>query len=741
LQDFPYNLWPIELRAACSASEIDGLGFIALREFKLTDLVVVLAIAICTTSYIRAQPSVRAVLVEQGPRIDGDTSDAVWNLATRIDGFLQREPANGQPVSEETEVLVCYDLDRIYFAWRCHEPDPSLITAKELARDVSLGEDDRVQIILDTFLDGRNAYWYQVGPRGSIGDALLSENGFILNKEWDGLWEGRARIHAKGWDAEVAIPFKTMTFRPGQTTWGLKLIRHIRRKLESSYWPTANLDSTRFQVSDAGLLEGLEGITQGIGLDVAPYALTGLDQRGDHIEAVGDAGADVFYQLTPGLKSALTLNTDFAQTEVDARQINLTRFPLFFPEKRDFFLDGSNYFTFGPSGETLIPFFSRRIGLDPTGNPIPIIWGAKLNGQVGNWNMGFLNIMDDRATRNPNFMVARVRRNLGSQSSLGFITTWGNSLDDADNFVTGVDFKLASSKFRGNKNIGLSLFGLKSVTDGRRGNDAAFGAQFDYPNDFLQLTAGFHQIEENFRPGLGFVPRHDIRETYLKSQLGPRPGRWGILQVLFGLDADYITDLDNRLLTRQFQLRPLHLRFTTGEEVSFSVSPQFEHLDVPFAIHPHHTIPLGDYSFTRQSFTFFTAPRRRLWSSLTYRWGNFYNGSRQETTTAFGYKIGVPLFVGLELSRNTVTLDDGRFSTNVSRLSTNILFSPNVTLYSFLQYDNLSQNLGWQSRFRWILTPGNEILVVWNSRWFEPLERHELTESTARIKLRYNHRF
>jgi len=688
-----------------------------------------------------ADSSIRAVLVEEGPRIDGDTSDPVWKRAARIDQFFQREPSNGQAVSEKTEVLVCYDLDRIYFAWRCYEPDPHLITAKELARDVSLGEDDRVQIILDTFLDGRNGYWYQIGPRGSIGDALLSENGFILNKDWDGLWEGRARIHASGWDAEVAIPFKTMAFRPGQTTWGLKLIRHIRRKLESSYWPTANLDSTRFQVSDAGRLEGLEGITQGIGLDVAPYGLTGLDQNKSNVKAVGDAGADIFYQLTPGLKSALTLNTDFAQTEVDARQVNLTRFPLFFPEKRDFFLDGSNYFSFGPSGETLIPFFSRRIGLNSDGSPIPIIWGAKLTGQVGDWNMGFLNIMDDRPTRNPNFTVARVRRNLGSQSSLGFIATHGNSLEDAENFVTGVDFKLASSKFRGNKNISLSLFGLKSVTEGRHGADSAFGAQFDYPNDFFKLTAGFHQIEKNFRPGLGFVPRNDIRESYVRSELGPRPGRWGILQLLFGLDAGYITNLENRLLTRQFQFSPLHVRFTTGEELSFSASPQFEHLDAPFTIHPFHTIPAGDYTFTRQSISFLTAPRRRLWSSVAYRWGSFYNGERRETATAFGYKIAVPLFVGLELSRNMVSLEDGRFSTNVSRLNTNILFSPNVTLYSFLQYDNLSRNLGWQSRFRWILTPGNEILIVWNSRWLEPLERHELTESTARIKLRYNHRF
>jgi hypothetical protein len=435
---------------------------------------------------------------------------------------------------------------------------------KEMARDVSLGEDDRVQIILDTFLDGRNGYWFQIGPRGSIGDALISDNGATFNKEWDGLWEGKARIHASGWDAEVAIPFKTMNFRPGQTTWGLKLIRHLRRHLESSYWPSANLDTYRFQVSDCGLLEGLEGITQGIGLDIAPYALTGLDQNGTRVAAVGDAGVDFFYQLTPGVKSALTFNTDFAQTEVDTRQINLTRFPLFFPEKRDFFLDGSNYFTFGPTGQTLIPFFSRRIGLDPGGNPIPIIWGAKVTGQMGQWNMGFMNLMDDRATRNPNFTVARIRRNLGTQSSVGMITTLGNSLTEADNVVTGLDFRLASSKIRGNKNLALTLFGLRSSTEGKPGADSAFGAEFLYPNDLVNVRAGFHQIERNFQPGIGFVPRTDIRQSYLATEIGPRPGRLGILQYLVGIDLEYITDLQNRLLTREFSYSPLHLRFVTG---------------------------------------------------------------------------------------------------------------------------------------------------------------------------------
>jgi hypothetical protein len=690
----------------------------------------------------QAAPVVKVALVDQAPRIDGDASDPVWRRAVPIVNFLQREPNLGQPVSEKTEVYICSDRQRLFVAFRCYESDPAQITAKEMARDVSLGEDDRVQVILDTFLDGRNGYWFQVGPRGSIGDALVGDNGAVFNKEWDGLWEGKARIHSQGWDAEMAIPFKTMTFRPGQERWGLKLIRHIRRKLEISYWPAANLDTYMFQVSDSGILEGLEGITQGVGLDLSSYGLGGLNQKvGAETKLTGDAGVDVFYQLTPGLKSALTLNTDFAQTEVDARQVNLTRFPLFFPEKRDFFLEGATYFTFGPSGNSLIPFFSRRVGLDANGHPIPILWGGKLAGQVGAWNLGVLNIMDDRADRNPNFLAARVRRNLGKQSSIGLISTYGNSLSEADNYLTGLDFKLASSTFRGNQNIALSVFGLKSSTEGLRGANAAFGVEFNYPNDLHKVRAGFHQIERNFRAGLGFVPRYDIRQTYAEYLFGPRPGRWGILQVQFGGAIDYITDLHNRVLTRNAKVVPVHLRFASGDQLAWQTSPQYEYLDKTFQIHPRHRIAAGGYEFVRHRINFQSAQRRNLWAGLACEWGGFYDGGRRDVTLALGYKVRVPLYLGLELARNRVSLPEGRFDTNVSRLNANILFSPNATLYNYLQYDNLSQTMGWQSRFRWILKPGNEVLVVWNSRLYNPLERVELTESTARVKLKYNYRF
>jgi hypothetical protein len=688
-----------------------------------------------------AVSEIEAIRASEPPRIDGILDDAVWQDSAQIDQFLQREPVLGAPASEETEVWIALDDRNLYFAFRCHD-DPASVTAKELARDADLGQDDRVQIILDTFLDGRNAYWFQIGPRGSIGDALVSANGERFNKQWDGLWDGRAKINDLGWEAEVVIQFKTLRFRPGQDRWGLKLIRHIKRREESVYWPEANLDAFRFQVSDSGILLGMEGMSQGIGLDIQPYGLLGINQfKDEEDDAVADAGVDLFYQLTPGMSSALTVNTDFAETEVDLRQVNLTRFPLFFPEKRDFFLDGANYFDFGPSQPSLIAFFSRRIGLDPDGSPIPILWGAKLTGQQSNWNLGLLGISDNPGEERRDFFVGRVSRNLGTQSSLGIIFTHGNALAETRNQVFGVDLRLASSTFRGNKNISLGLYGLKSFTQGISGRDNALGVQLLYPNDFLNIETGFQQIEENFSAGVGFIPRTGIRSYTANLHLGPRPERLGIRQLRFGGGVEYITNMENRLETRRISLLPIALRYDSGDEISFEVEGNHEFLEEDFQIHPDFLIQAGFYDFVRYRAVFQSAQRRDLWVGGSVAWGSFFDGQRKDLLASVGYKVSVPLFVGAEFSRSHVDLPEGGFAANISRFNLNLLFSPNMTLYNFIQYDNFSEDMGWQSRFYWILKPGNEIIIAWNSRWHDPLSRFHLTESTARFKVNYNFRF
>lgn len=698
---------------------------------------------------VHSQPVREAVYTDSPPFIDGLLEPGEWENALRLDTFYQREPDVGEPISEKTEVYIMYDKSHIYFGIRCYD-DPEKITAKELARDVSLGEDDRIQIILDTYRNQRTAYWFQIGPRGSIGDALISENGASFNKAWDGLWNGKAKITAIGWEAEIVIPFKTLSFKKGQSSWGFKFIRHIRRKLESAYWPVANLNSYKFQVSDAGILTGLEGISKGIGLDVNPYALGGIIHREEQsLNYEWDAGLDIFYRPTPALKTALSVNTDFAQTEVDNRQINLTRFNLHFPEKRDFFLDGANYFQFGLEGDgsyayskRLIPFFSRRLGLDQNGNPIPIIYGAKVTGQVGNnTNVGIINLMDHRDSLNSMFTAARITQNIGRESTIGFIGTQGNANAPGSNVLTGADVKLASSRFNGNKNIALILFGLKSFTEGIQGNDMAWGAEMIYPNDFFNLRAGHVRIGEDFKAGIGFVPRTGIRETFLESALGPRPDKWGLMQVRTGAGLDYITDFNNILLTRIINLNIMELRFESGETLSFQSTSQYEKLTSDFQIFKNFVIPQDNYDFWWHKFQILSAKRRNFYAGSGYRFGNFYSGARKDLSLEMGYKIVVPLFIGGEIQHNHIELPEGGFVAKIYRANVHVLFSPNITLYSFLQYDNNSETMGWQSRFHWIIEPGKEIMLVWNSIITDPIERFAVVDGALRFKAKYNIRF
>jgi hypothetical protein len=701
-----------------------------------------------TAFSLSGQNKIPAVRTDKSPVINGLLDDEVWKTAVPVTDFYQREPNPGAPISEKTEVYIIYDNHHLFFGFRCYD-DPDKITAKEMARDISLGNDDRVQIILDTHGDRRTAYWFQIGPRGSIGDAIVSDNGAFLNKEWDGLWTGKAKILDDRWEAEISIPFKTLGFDQANTEWGMKIIRNIIRKLEASYWPEANVNTHRFQVSDAGVLEGLEGITQGVGLDIAPYVYAGIDnRRGEKGKTMLDGGVDVFYQITPGLKSSLTINTDFAETEVDDRQINLTRFNLHFPEKRDFFLDGANYFQFGveteqesPVAKRIIPFFSRRMGLDANGMPIPINYGGKLTGQFRDWNIGLLHINDDHGETNKSFSVARVTRNLGRQSSVGLIGTYGNALAEPDNMVAGTDIKLASSTFLGNKNISLLMFGLKSSTENVSSDDITWGGQFNYPNDFLKLRLGYHEVGSNFNAGVGFVPRLGIRESYGEVMVGPRPGKWGIMQVLTGVSFDQIVNQQNQPETKELTITPVKIRFTSGEEVTYSLGYQYELLNKDFPIYKGVVIPATDYDWWANTLKIKTKGSRQVWTESSYRWGAFYSGDRRDIIAAINWKVAVPLFIGAKLQSSKVGLPQGNFTANIYQTSVNLLFSPEITLNNFIQYDNATDVVGLQSRFQWIVKPGNEIILVWTSRFSKPLDHWAINESIARFKLKYNIRF
>ena len=409
-------------------------------------------------------------------------------------------------------------------------------------------------------------------------------------------------------------------------------------------------------------------------------------------------------------------------------------------------MDGASYFQFGlqsddrsPVSKAIIPFFTRRMGLNSSGGPIPINVGAKITGQVDNWNIGMMYMNDARKVGNNNFSVARVTRNIGKQSSVGMIGTMGNAIGEESNLVIGADLKLSTSTFQGNKNAAFILFGLKSNTNEISENDGTWGGQFVYPNDLINARLGHHQIGKNFVSGMGFVPRTDIKETYGSVEFGPRPNQWGIMQVLFGASFDYITNFDTgNLETRDFGIQPFGIRFLSGEEISYLLASQYELLTENFNIFENFVIPKGKYEWWQHQIQLETKGARNLWGEAAYGFGEFYNGKRQDIKLQMNWKIAVPFFIGGTFNQNRVKLPEGSFKANIYQLNANVLFSPDITLYNYFQYDNASKSAGWQSRFQWIVKPGNEIILAWTSNFRKPADRFFMDESAVRLKLKYN---
>jgi len=379
------------------------------------------------------------------------------------------------------------------------------------------------------------------------------------------------------------------------------------------------------------------------------------------------------------------------------------------------------------------------MGLDSLGGPIPINVGARLTGQVENWNIGMMYINDARESGINNFSVARVSRNVGKQSSVGIIGTYGNTLANKNNMVVGADLKLSTSTFQKNKNVSMLFFGLKSNTENLNGNDYSWGTQLNYPNDLIDARLGFHQIGKNFVAGMGFVPRTNINQTYGELEFGPRPNKWGILQIEFGGEFNYILNAENHNLeTREFEIKPLGIRFLSGEEISYSLISQYEALNEDFNIFEDFVIPKGTYEWWQQQIRVETKGARNVWGDASYRFGDFFNGKRNDVKLEVNWKVAVPLFIGGALTQNNIRLPEGNFTANIYQFNANILFSPNITLYNYLQYDNATNSAGWQSRFRWIIKPGNEIILAWTSNFNRPQNVYIMSESAVRLKLKYN---
>lgn len=686
--------------------------------------------------------------------LDGRLDETIWMRAPAADRFLQQEPFEGRPPTERTEVRVAYDADNLYIGATLHDSDPDRILGRQRRRDQDLDSDDRFMVVLDTFLDGRTAYYFETNPAGLMGDGLVRSTGYAsVNKAWDGVWEARVARGAFGWSAELRIPFRTLNFDESSDAWGINFQRTVRRKNEEMIWSGHRRNQGLLRPIHAGRLTGVRNVTQGLGLEVAPYgAAAWRAEAGAPADVPLDAGVDLTYSVTANLRAAVTVNTDFAETEVDRRRVNLTRFPLFFPEQRDFFLESAGIFEFAPLN-AVNPYFSRRIGLDE-GQAIPIEYGVRLAGQTGAYDLGLLQVRTGSAGGRPaeHFTVARVKRNFLAQSSIGLLYTrraasGGRGPAAPDRHTAGADIDLFTSTFLGDKNLQMQAFYV-AHTDPERGgvsgaaDRSSRGFRINYPNDVWRAHLSFREFGAQWDPAVGFAPRRGFRRANPVVTFAPRPGWFSSVRNFeFRVHHERLTDLDNRLLTRETGLTLLGVRFESGDRFDLRRNFRFEILEGPFEIHPGVVLPVGAYTFDDWEISVETASRRRLSGRASVTAGALWSGGRSALALALTVRPFHGVTGGAEWEHEAVDLLHGRFTTNLVRLLGSWHASPWLAFDGNLQYDTVTDVAGLYTRLRWILRPGSDFYFVYTENWRSTRGRLLALSRGVTTKINYTHRF
>ncbi|MDP2052276.1 MAG: DUF5916 domain-containing protein [Acidobacteriota bacterium] len=690
---------------------------------------------------------------EERITLDGRLDEPAWARAVPATDFRQQEPVEGAAPSQPTEVRVVFSANSLYIGAELFDSDPSGIKGFQRRRDAGLGSDDRFMWVLDTFRDGRTGYFFEINPAGLLGDGLLRiGSGGSINKSWDGIWDVRVRRHERGWTAEIRIPFRTLNFDPRSDRWGINFQRTIRRLNEELVWSGHRRNQGLFLPINAGVLSGLAGISQGVGLEAKPYMAANHSTADGVADTGADLGLDLGYSVTPSLRLAMTVNTDFAETEVDDRQVNLTRFPLFFPERRQFFLEGSSIYNFaGSSGVN--PFFSRRIGL-VSGEPVPVQFGARLGGQAGAWDLGLLQVRTGAQGVVPteDFSVARLRRNFLAQSSIGAVYTRRASgltgdLELPDRHTYGMDLDLSTAAFLGNKNLQFEAF-FAGHTESRLdeattlGDRSARGIRLNYPNNKWQAHVSLREFGEAWNPAVGFAPRRGFRRLQPSVSWNPRPiGLANVRELQFQIFFENLTNLDGVLETRRLSAQPFGMRLNQGDNLGVEVANQFEYLAGPFEIAEGVVLAPGEYSFNDLSADFNSANQRVVSVNAEVQFGQFWSGTRRRAELGTTIRPSGALNLSAVLERQDVTLPEGAFATTLMRVNAAWTPTPFVALTNSLQYDNVSRVAGLNSRLRWILRPGSDFYFVYGHNWRHDDGRYFTLSRGATTKVNYTHRF
>lgn len=696
----------------------------------------------------RRTAQVGRVAEAEAPRIDGHLEDPCWVTAPAIGDLAMVEPWEGRAPTQRTVVKLLHDRHSLYIALWCFDDAPHEIRASMRARDARLDPDDRVEILLDPFEDRRTAYFFQIGAGGSIGDILISNDGGKFDKPWDAIWSGAAKVTADGWMAEIAIPFRSIPRRDGAGSWGFNLKRHVRTRNEEYQWENATQSVTFYRPSQCGTIEGFGAIDGGIGLEVVPYAslAVGRDRTAADPgwDVDPDAGGEIYYRLSPAMTAALTLFTDFAETEDDGRQINLNRFPLFFPEKRDFFLEGIGYFGFGASsagGTTYLPFFTRRIGLASDGSEVPLLGGVKLTGQSGPFEVGLLDVQTDATATldSENLAAARVKYALGDRTTVGVLGTHGDPQSQGENGVFGADFYHRVPQFVGDLDLRATIDAAVSAGSGDSGE--SFGAQIDSRGREWTIETGLRWVGEDFDPALGFVRRTGSCASNAKVQYSPRFGEGGIVRNgNIRLAVARQQEGDGTTQDKEFALEKFGIDFHSGDSAFFYARRFFERVEDDFLLfRGSTTVHAGDYWQTRYGVQVLTTEGRAWNAAMRAETGDLFDGRSDGLQGEAEWRQSPLLHFGGSYSTTIVDLGPGRaFTTHIASGRVDLHFTPALSLRNLVQFDNESNLLGWQSRLRWIYAPGCDFYAVLGTSWLRE-DDGTIAPNEQQIELKVSH--
>ena len=688
----------------------------------------------------RAERKLLATRTSEAITVDGQLNEAAWASAAKAEKFIQNEPRPDQPASEDTDVRVLYDKDNLYIGVYAHDREPGKLIVSDLNRDFTRDIGDTVEIVIDTFHDERNGYQFAANPEGAMWDAQMNNEGRETNESWDGVWYVKTRRMDDGWTAEFSIPFKSLKFRElDAQSWGINFQRNLRRKNEDSYWAPLPRIYQLNRVSLAGTLENLEGIEPGRNLRFKPYVVGSLGQFADgDKDWTGDAGLDVKYGLTTGLTWDFTLNTDFSQVEADEQQINLSSFSLFFPEKREFFLENSGIFQFGSAPDRMpmggggratglnndfYLFFSRRIGLADSGAAIPIYGGTRLTGRAGGFELGFLNMQQKEVggsllpnySPGTNFTVARLRKNLLGNSDFGVMMVNKEVVNSARyNRVLGADANL-----RFGQSLSFNSYLAKSFLANGGDGDLAGRVGFGYQGETWDVRGAYTGIQEDFVNEMGFVPRLGVRKFagHAGWRYRPESLRRVLRQTNPHFQFDYLMNKDGVLLYRHFDYH-IPFNFQDGSFIETGVNPTREQYMKPFAINPRRriSIPVGSYSFNEYFILARSNGSRPISGNLRYAIGPYYTGYKHTYGLGGVFRFNYQLTTSFTYTQHNINLPQGHFKTNLLSIRGNYAFSTTMFLNALVQYNNDARQWTSNVRFNLIHRPLSDLFVVYNER-------------------------